>query len=67
MGAVLSWTAAFFLLGLPVFHLWLQVPIKKIATFTAFACILQLVVTPWLFKARATMQNPIGLRLKRSV
>jgi hypothetical protein len=67
MGAVLTWTAAFFLLGLPIFHLWLQVPIKKIAAFTALACVLQLLVTPWLFEVRATIQSPTGLRSKRRI
>jgi hypothetical protein len=67
LGAVLSWAAAFVLLGLPVFHFWLMVSIKKIAAFSVLACVLQIAFIPWLFSARATAQNPVGLRLKRTV
>ena len=67
LGAVLSWAAAFALIGLPIFHFWLMVSIKKIAAFSAFACVLQMAFIPWLFSARATTQNPVGLRLKRTV
>ncbi|HEY7405510.1 MAG TPA: hypothetical protein VIB39_18430 [Candidatus Angelobacter sp.] len=66
VGAVLSWTTAFFLIGLPIFHFWLQASIKKIALFTVLACVLQLAVTPWLFEARASAQNPTGIRSKRT-
>lgn len=67
VGAVFAWAGAFGLLGLPIFHLWLGVPIKKIAVFSVLACGLQLVFTPWLFSARSTPQNPIGLRLRRGI
>jgi hypothetical protein len=67
VSAVLAWAAAFGLLGLPIFHLWLAVPINKIAVFSLLACALQLAFTPWLFSARATIQNPAGLLLRRGV
>jgi hypothetical protein len=59
-GAMLSWTGVFLLLGLLVFHLWLKVPVAKIASFTGICCVVQLAVTPWLFHARSTPQNPPG-------
>ncbi len=58
--AFLAWVMMFLLLGLPVFHLWLKVPIAKIATFAVLACALQSAITPWLFSARATPKNPSG-------
>ena len=58
--AFLAWVMTFLLLFLPVFHLWLKVPSSKIAMFTGLCCALQLAITPWLFSARATRQNPTG-------
>jgi hypothetical protein len=59
-GAVFSWVVMFFLVGFPVFHLWLGVPTEKIATFTGICCAVQLAVTPWVFSARPTLRNPDG-------
>jgi hypothetical protein len=65
-GAVLGWAASFVLLGLPVFHSWLAVPIGTIVAFMVLAACLQLAATPWLFSARATTHNPIGQPVKRT-
>jgi hypothetical protein len=59
-GVLLSWTGMFLLLGLLVFHLWLKVSIAKIANFSGICCVVQLAITPWLFHARSTPQNPPG-------
>jgi hypothetical protein len=64
-GAVLAWAGAFVLFGLPIFHLWLRVPIKIIAAFFLALCVVQLAITPWLFFARSTPQNPVGNLFKR--
>ena len=66
-GAVLSWLAIFLLGGLLIFHLWLRVPTPKIAMFTGICCAMQLGVTPWLFSARATRENPSGRIAQRAV
>lgn len=59
-GSLLGWGAMFLIGGLLVSHLWLKVPIAKIATFMGICCAMQLAVTPWLFSARATPQIPEG-------
>jgi Kef-type K+ transport system membrane component KefB len=59
-GAVLSWLAMFLLWGLLAFHVWLGVPTAKVAAFAGICCAVQLGVTPWLFSARATRENPRG-------
>jgi hypothetical protein len=46
--------------GLLVSHFLLKVATAKIATFIGICCAMQLAVTPWLFSARATPQNPGG-------
>ncbi len=56
--AALSWTVSLPVLWIPIFHLWLGAPISKIAICVGIACVSQLAVTPWLFSARATPQNP---------
>jgi hypothetical protein len=66
-GAVLSWLTMFLLGGLLIFHLWLKVPTAKIAVFTGICCAVQLGVTPWLFSARATRENPSGRIAQRAV
>jgi hypothetical protein len=58
--AFLSWILMFFLVGFPVFHLWLKVPTERVATFTGICCALQLAVTPWIFSTRSTPRNPGG-------
>ncbi len=63
---VLGWAVSFVLLGVPVFRLWLGVRTDTIIAFTVLASCLQLVITPWLFSARATPQNPVGRPVKRS-
>jgi len=65
-GAVLAWGTTFLLLFLPAFHFWLKVPTAKVATLTGLFCAVQLAVTPWLFSARATSQNPKGRPAQRS-
>lgn len=66
-GALLSWTVMFSLVALPIFNLWLRVPVARIATFVATCCAIQFAVTPWLFSARATPQNPSGRVTQRAV
>src|SRR5262249_11033714 len=45
---------------------WLNVPVKKVALFSGLGCAVQLAVTPWLFSARATRQNPPGQIVQRA-
>lgn len=66
LGVVLSWPIHFVLWILPIFHLWLKIPIKTVAAYTALAAGVQLAVTPWLFAARATRENPAGRRVQRT-
>lgn len=65
VGALLTWALGFLLWGILVFHFWLGVPVAKIAAFTGIGCALQLAITPWLFSARATLQNPTGKVTRR--
>jgi hypothetical protein len=65
-GAVLSWLTMFLLWGLLVFHSWLKVPTMKIAVFTGICGAVQLAITPWLFSARATRDNPSGRIAQRA-
>ena len=66
VGLLFSWGLTFLLLFLPIFHVWLQVPTRKVATLTGLFCAVQLAVTPWLFSARATRQNPSGRPAQRA-
>lgn len=63
-GAVISW-ALFFALCSLICYFGFGASIKKVAAFSALACVIQLAVTPGLFSARATRQNPKGQRSKR--
>jgi hypothetical protein len=63
---LLGWTAYFLLLGIPIFHFGLAVPIAKIASFAGIGCAEQLAITPWIFSARATPQNPSGKIARRT-
>jgi hypothetical protein len=65
-GAILGWAAGFAVLYVPIFHLLFRCSIVSIAVFTCIACGGQLAVTPWLFSARATLQNPIGNVVQRA-
>jgi hypothetical protein len=60
VGALLSWIAGCLLLYIPFFHLLLGFPIAKIVVSAGIGCAGQMVVTPWLFSARATARNPTG-------
>lgn len=66
VGTLFSWGLTFLLLFLPIFHAWLNVPTQKVAVLTGLFCAVQLAVTPWLFSARATSQNPSGRPGQRS-
>jgi hypothetical protein len=55
----------FLLFFFPIFHWWLKVSTAKVATLTGLFCAAQLAVTPWLFSARATPQNPSGRPAQR--
>jgi len=66
VGLLFSWGLTFLLLFLPIFHVWLKVPTVKVATLTGLFCAVQLAVTPWLFSARATRQNPRGRPAQRA-
>jgi hypothetical protein len=62
----LVWLAVFLLVGFPLFHLLLHVPIAKIALCAGIPCAAQLAVTPWLYSARKTPQHPAG-RIKQRI
>ena len=66
VGLLFSWGLTFLLLFLPIFHVLLKVPTAKVATLTGLFCAVQLSVTPWLFSARATRQNPSGRPAQRA-
>jgi hypothetical protein len=59
-GVLIGWAIWSLLLFIPVFHHWLGFPIAKIAGFAGAGCAVQLAVTPWLFSARRTDENPDG-------
>jgi heme/copper-type cytochrome/quinol oxidase subunit 2 len=59
-GAVFGWIGWSLLLFIPIFHLWLRFSIAKILVAVGIGCAIQLAVTPWMFSARATPQNPRG-------
>lgn len=65
VGILFAWGLTFLLLFFPIFHSLLKVPTPKVATLTALFCAVQLAVTPWLFSARATSQNPNGRPAQR--
>lgn len=64
-GAVFGWLV-FLFLGILVLHSGLKVPIAKIVSFTGVCCAVQLAVTPWLYRARATSGNPRGRPVDRA-
>ena len=65
VGILFAWGLTFLLLFFPIFHVLLKVPTPKVATLTGLFCAVQLAVTPWLFSARATSQNPSGRPAQR--
>lgn len=65
VGAVLGWSACLLLVFIPIFHWGLGFAIAKVAI--SAGCVGQLAVTPWLFSARVTTQNPAGKIAKRAV
>jgi hypothetical protein len=65
-GAVIGWTASLFVY-VPIFHWGLGFSIAKIAVSVGIFCVGQLAVTPWLFSARVTTENPTGNIAQRAV
>ncbi|MFZ0301336.1 MAG: hypothetical protein WAL75_01570 [Terracidiphilus sp.] len=59
-GVLLAWTMYVAVFGIPIFHLLLGIAIPTIVSFAVYACALQLAITPWIFSARVTLQNPQG-------
>jgi len=66
ISAVLTWLLIFVIFGFLVFHLWLKIPTIKVASFSLVCCGVQFAVTPWLFSARGTVQNPKGNIARRA-
>jgi hypothetical protein len=58
--SILGGVGWFLVLWLPVFHFLFKFPIAGIAFCAASLSVGQLAVTPWLFSARKTAQNPEG-------
>jgi hypothetical protein len=65
LGAVLGWALSVLIFGIPIFHLLLDFSIAKIILLACICCGLQLCVTPSLYSARATAQNPEGFVNRR--
>jgi hypothetical protein len=55
-----SWALYFVAIGIPIFYFLLSVSIFKIILFVVIGCALQLSLTPWMFAARRTSENPSG-------
>jgi hypothetical protein len=66
LGILLGWGLSVLILGIPIFHFGLGVSIAKIVFSACICCGLQFCVTPWLYSARATAQNPDGLVSRRT-
>ena len=67
LGILLAWALSLLILGIPIFHVWLGVSTATVVFAGCIFCGLQLCVTPWLYSARATAQNPdrlVGRRTK---
>ena len=56
----LIWAAGFLLFYIPILHLLFGFSLIKLAVFAGAGCVGHLAVTPWLFSARPTTQNPTG-------
>ena len=67
VGALLTWVMISLLFGFPIFHLWLKFSTGRVAAFMGLCFATQLAVTPWLFSARATAENPEGQVVQRSL
>lgn len=65
LGILLGWFLSLLILGIPIFHFWLRVSTATVVVAGCICCGLQLCVTPWLYSARATAQNPDGLVTRR--
>lgn len=63
--AILGWAISSALFGLPIFHLWLAIPVTKILAFSVCAMCVHLAFVPALFSVRATFENPMGRRSGR--
>jgi hypothetical protein len=55
-----SWFLYFVVIGIPIFCFLLSVSVFKVVLFVAIGCALQLSLTPWMFAARKTRENPSG-------
>lgn len=66
IGAAVGWTILGALVSIPV-HIIFGIPFLRLAIFLAIQCALQIVVTPWLFAARATVEVPAGKLHLRAV
>jgi len=60
------WIGYFLFFGLPIFHLLLGVSMFKVGSFFVLCGLMQLAVTPWIFAARPTAQNPNGNSAQRA-
>lgn len=60
LGSLAGWLVVFLLLGFPVFHLALKIPIAKIASYLGACCAVQVVISPWFIYARKIPQRPEG-------
>ena len=67
LAVLFGWTVCFLIIGYPIFHLGLDIPLMRVAVFVSAACALQLMFVPWLYSARATPQNPNGHVLRRAL
>ena len=66
IGALLTWILISLLMGFPIFHFWLGFATTKVMVFMASCFFAQLAITPWLFSARSTPQNPSGNIARRT-
>jgi hypothetical protein len=66
LGPILGWALCGLALGFAI-HSVFGVGTSKLILFFVIQCAVQIAVSPWLFRARATVENPQGLSFKRGI
>jgi hypothetical protein len=62
---LVGWALWGTLVGIPI-HIGLGIPYASITLFIAIQCVLQIIVSPWLFAARASAGDPRKQMLRRA-
>jgi len=58
---IFGWCLFFAVICIPIFHVWLGIPLDRVAIGTGACCAPQLLFLPLLYSARNTTSRPYGI------